>query len=83
MVDKDVLEQGKILQELIELAQTPEQIEFLSNWNGNNIIIDASKMQEALRSQREQIKRLEYDMIKEEQIYLKVIRSISSGEERW
>lgn len=80
---KDVFDQGKILGELIDLAQTPEQIEFLSNWNGNQVVADVSKMQEALANQRKQIQSLEYDLKKEEHIYLKVIRAISSGEEAW
>jgi hypothetical protein len=62
------------------MAKTPEQVKFLSTWNQNQAVIDVSKMQEALRSQREQIKRLEYDMQKEEQIYIKIIKAISSGE---
>lgn len=82
--EMELSEMTRIVKELIGLAQTPEQVEFLSNWNQTRAIIDTSKMQEALANQREQIKRLEYDLKKEGQIYLKVIRSISNGEnDRW
>lgn len=73
MTEEDLTNQARIITELIKLAETPEQIDLLSNWAKSPAVVDLSKMQETNQSLRKQNENLSKHLDIVERIYNKII----------